>query len=100
MRQKLSYLFYCNGFFLSNCTKRKKNGILFFAELINTFGRYLKKHNGLCWVNALIWRTILATDYKFVEFILSSNQVMDKGKIYSLLTNWLGMGLLTVPGTF
>lgn len=42
--------------------------------------------------------TILATDYKFVESFLSSNQVLDKGPIYGFLINWLGEGLLTAPG--
>lgn len=74
------------------------NKEMFFLELINTFGKYLKKHNGLCWINVITSTTILATDYNFVEFILTSNQILDKAEIYGFLLNWLGTGLLTAPG--
>lgn len=40
----------------------------------------------------------MATDYKFVEFVLTSNQLLDKGEIYHFLDSWLGSGLLTSAG--
>lgn len=69
-----------------------------FSEVLNVLEKYTRKYNGLCWVNTLTWSTVLATDRKFVEFFLSSNQVLDKGLIYGFLMDWLGKGLLTSSG--
>ncbi|XP_025831452.1 cytochrome P450 4d2 isoform X2 [Agrilus planipennis] len=41
---------------------------------------------------------LIICDYKFVEFLLSSNVVLGKSLIYNFVHRWLGKGLLTSTG--
>nr|CAD7574992.1 unnamed protein product [Timema californicum] len=42
---------------------------------------------------------VFITDPKYVEVILSSNKLLDKGNNYKYLNSWIGNGLLTSSGT-
>lgn len=44
-------------------------------------------------------RVVFITDAKYFESILSSQQVVKKNKLYDLLIQWLGDGLLLSNGT-
>ncbi|CAH0557341.1 unnamed protein product [Brassicogethes aeneus] len=41
---------------------------------------------------------LIVSDYKFLEFILSSRKTIEKSSQYTFLHNWLGQGLLTAGG--
>ncbi|RZC35727.1 p450 domain containing protein, partial [Asbolus verrucosus] len=61
-------------------------------QLIIKYGTTLRLHVGP-------WKVILlVTDYKFLEFILGSNQILTKSENYRYLKPWLGSGLLVNDG--
>lgn len=70
----------------------------FVSETMKVFSNYLDRHNGLCRVNFIYDVSILTSDPKFLEFVLSSNKILNKGREYDFLHPWLGEGLLTAPG--
>lgn len=42
--------------------------------------------------------SLVVTDPKLLEHILTSTKILSKGTIYQFTNNWLGTGLLTAPG--
>nr|CAH7760815.1 unnamed protein product [Callosobruchus chinensis] len=62
--------------------------------MLNAFMRYVNTVGELFTVQLLYEKYIVATDYDFLEFILSSTKVLDKGQEYQHLHDWLGSGLL------
>nr|CAH7760813.1 unnamed protein product [Callosobruchus chinensis] len=63
-------------------------------DMLNAFMRYVNTVGELFTVQLLYEKYIVATDYDFLEFILSSTKVLDKGQEYQHLHDWLGSGLL------
>ncbi|XP_023013819.2 cytochrome P450 4c3 [Leptinotarsa decemlineata] len=69
------------------------------TEILNVFSNYCRQYNGLARLNLFGKRFLLVSDYKFLEFVLNSNEILDKNDSYKFLNNWLGKGLLTVEGS-
>lgn len=60
---------------------------------------YADIYNGFLKVRLGPTRTVVVvSDYKSLEFILSSNKHIEKSLDYKFLYNWLGTGLLTGGG--
>lgn len=82
----------------------QKNIILYLCNciilaILPTFDRYFREMNSnTVSVSILNRYFILVKDYDFLEFILSSNKVLNKSRDYKFLGNWLNTGLLTADG--
>jgi hypothetical protein len=45
-----------------------------------------------------VGHVLLASDYKFLEFLLTNNNIMAKSTDMKFLEPWVGKGLATVSG--
>lgn len=62
--------------------------------------KYSLQFNGLYKIHlGPIRKLIIASDYKFLECVLSSMKILNKSEDYLYLRPWLGTGLLTSDGT-
>ncbi|KAJ8913516.1 hypothetical protein NQ315_017066 [Exocentrus adspersus] len=68
------------------------------TRVISDFQRLINQHGKLLHLDFLMDPNIVATDYDFVEYILSKQDVLDKALDYRYLHKWLGTGLLTSDG--
>nr|CAI5817576.1 unnamed protein product [Callosobruchus analis] len=68
-------------------------------DMLKAFMRYVNTVGELFTVQLLYKKYVVATDYDFLEFILSSTKILDKGLEYQHLYNWLGSGLLISNAT-
>ncbi|VEN50672.1 unnamed protein product [Callosobruchus maculatus] len=68
-------------------------------DMLKAFTRYVNTVGELCTIQLLYEKYILATDYDFLEFVLSSTKILDKGNEYQHLHDWLGSGLLITTAT-
>lgn len=61
---------------------------------------YGKKYGGIIKVQIGPFRNfLLVSDYKMLEYVLSSSKILDKSEDYKFLGCWLGTGLLLGGGT-
>nr|QTM97445.1 Cytochrome P450 [Sitophilus oryzae] len=58
----------------------------------------LLENDGLCYVELLYRPIILISNYNFVEWLLSSNTLIEKSLDYKFLHNWLEDGILISTG--
>ncbi|EFA04535.1 cytochrome P450 4C1 [Tribolium castaneum] len=73
--------------------KNKTKGVL------PAFLNYNKNFGGLVKVQIGPFRKLLlVSDYKFLEFVLSSTKIINKSQNYRTMLPWLGTGLLTSEG--
>lgn len=69
------------------------------SEVLTVLDSLYKKLNTKTLRIHIGFRTLVQTkDYKFLEFLLSSQSIISKGIGYSFLHEWLGLGLLTSDG--
>nr|XP_015835227.1 PREDICTED: uncharacterized protein LOC660088 [Tribolium castaneum] len=69
------------------------------TELLGTFMRYRKDYGGLVKVHiGPLRHFLLVSDYKMLEYLLSSPKIVDKSEDYKFLSSWLGTGLLLADG--
>nr|WKR34923.1 cytochrome P450 CYP4NQ23 [Monolepta hieroglyphica] len=61
-------------------------------QYLDTHGSIIKVHDGPLHFGVIV------RDVKFIEHILSSTKLIDKGSPYAYLHDWLGTGLLTSTG--
>ncbi|CAG9771776.1 unnamed protein product [Ceutorhynchus assimilis] len=76
-------------------------GILEFGghtRTIDDIGRLLNNPSKLCFLQIANHWHIMVKNYDLMEFVLSSNTILDKSSEYRYIANWLGTGLLTAPG--
>ncbi|RZC33754.1 cytochrome P450 4C1, partial [Asbolus verrucosus] len=67
--------------------------------LLSIFLKYTSGYGGLVKVQIGPFRKLLLiSDYKFLEFVLSSTKVINKSQSYKTMLPWLGTGLLTSEG--
>ncbi|XP_066260172.1 cytochrome P450 4e2-like [Euwallacea similis] len=59
----------------------------------------VEKTNGWGYFEVLNETNILVTQYRFVEWLLSSNTLLKKGGIYQVLNRWLEGGILISAGS-
>lgn len=71
-----------------------------FADFLPILSKYLNEHNQI--VKLLIGPdpVIFVAEYKFLEFLLTTNRILDKSKVYKYFKNWIGTGLLTAGGKY
>lgn len=68
-------------------------------DFINICLNYTKTYGGLVKFQiGPIKQCVLITDYKMLEFILSSSNILKKSEAYDFLKPWLGSGLLIGSG--
>ncbi|KAG5893584.1 hypothetical protein JTB14_028351 [Gonioctena quinquepunctata] len=65
------------------------------TELLNTLTRFCNQYNGLCQMDLLGKPFIVAADYNFLEYLLTTTMILNKNDSYTFLHKWLGSGLLT-----
>ncbi|XP_019867386.1 cytochrome P450 4d2 [Aethina tumida] len=72
------------------------------TEYLQTLQNMIEHSNGekLILINIVHMPLLITTNYKFIEFVLSSNstKLLNKSYDYNYLRNWLGAGLLTSSG--
>ncbi|XP_023309751.1 cytochrome P450 4d2 [Anoplophora glabripennis] len=68
------------------------------TRTLQDFDRLIKRYGKVIYVDFLLASHILSTDYEFVEYVLSRQEVLSKSTDYKYLHNWLGTGLLTSDG--
>lgn len=68
------------------------------TKSLNAMHNYILKHNGMCFIELLFRPLILISDYKFLEWLLSSNTIIQKSKDYQTLRSWLEEGILITHG--
>jgi cytochrome P450 family 4 len=60
---------------------------------------FAKKYGGVLLLHGgPIRKTLLVSDYKFLECVLSSTKILNKTEDYDFFRPWLGTGLLTSDG--
>ncbi|KAJ3656159.1 hypothetical protein Zmor_015256 [Zophobas morio] len=70
------------------------------TKLLHTLHKYEKKYGEIYKIQiGPIRNFVIVSDYKFVEYILSSMKLLTKSQSYDFLRPWLGTGLLTSDGT-
>ncbi|XP_052751591.1 cytochrome P450 4d2-like [Galleria mellonella] len=67
-------------------------------EFLKLFVYYTKKFGDVLSIYLLTKRYIVVVDPKTIEHILSSTELISKGRSYEYLKPWLGEGLLTANG--
>ncbi|KAJ3655144.1 hypothetical protein Zmor_014282 [Zophobas morio] len=73
--------------------KSKTKGVLTaFLNYTNNYGGVVKIQIGP------FRKLLLISDYKFIEFVLSSTKIINKSHTYKTMLPWLGTGLLTSEG--
>lgn len=71
----------------------------FFLGILPVFMNYNKYFGGLVKIQiGPIRKLLLVSDYKFLEFVLSSTKIINKSQNYKTMLPWLGTGLLTSEG--
>nr|WET52695.1 cytochrome P450 [Phaedon brassicae] len=55
---------------------------------------HASKNDGLCYIDLFNRKLIVATNYDFLQFVLTSMNILDKSFEYKFFHKWLGMGLL------
>nr|WCC58127.1 cytochrome P450 [Pharsalia antennata] len=68
------------------------------SQTLHDCDRLIKRYGELIYFEFLLKPQIMSTDYDFVEYILSTQDVLSKSTDYKFLHNWLGTGLLTSDG--
>ncbi|KAM3968212.1 cytochrome P450 CYP4L6 [Aphomia sociella] len=68
------------------------------ANFLNLLERLSNRYGRVFFIYLLTKRYIIMTDPKVVEAILSSTELISKGRSYEYLKPWLGEGLLTADG--
>ncbi|CAG9791853.1 unnamed protein product [Diatraea saccharalis] len=68
------------------------------TEFMNVLSRLEEKYDKTALIYLFSQRYILTSDPKFIEGIVSSAKLTDKGKSYYFMEPWLGEGLLTSSG--
>ncbi|CAH1975505.1 unnamed protein product [Acanthoscelides obtectus] len=63
-------------------------------DVLNALTKYVTNAGEICTVQLLYQKYIITTDYDFLEFVLSSTKILDKGNDYRFFDDWLGSGLL------
>ncbi|XP_072402554.1 cytochrome P450 4C1-like [Diabrotica undecimpunctata] len=68
-------------------------------KILGTMKKFLENHGPICHIYlGPLSDAVLVSDERFIEFILSSNKIIDKASQYEYLHSWLGTGLLTSTG--
>ncbi|EFA04665.2 cytochrome P450 CYP4BN1 [Tribolium castaneum] len=68
-------------------------------DILNVMHKYALQFNGLYKIHlGPVRKLIIASDYKFLECVLSSMKILNKSEDYLYLRPWLGTGLLTSDG--
>ncbi|RZB41289.1 cytochrome P450 4c3-like [Asbolus verrucosus] len=71
------------------------------TEILDVFMKYTRDYGSLVKVHlGPIDKGVLASDYKFLECVLSSTRILNKSDQYHSLRPWLGTGLLTSDEQF
>ncbi|KAJ3616130.1 hypothetical protein MTP99_004897 [Tenebrio molitor] len=69
------------------------------TTFIDVMLKYVKKYGGVLLLHGgPIRKTLLISDYKFLEHVLSSTKILNKSDDYRFFHPWLGTGLLTSDG--
>lgn len=68
------------------------------AGLIRVFGEFAEAYNDAAFAQILDERYVVLSHPKYVEHIISSTEIITKGRSYNFLHPWLGQGLLTATG--
>ncbi|CAH0550618.1 unnamed protein product [Brassicogethes aeneus] len=68
------------------------------GSFLTTLTKFNQKYGKNFFLQIASQNIIVITDYKLLEFVLSSNKVLEKSKNYNFLHTWLGTGLLTSTG--
>jgi hypothetical protein len=72
---------------------------IFSTAFIDVMLKYVKKYGGVLLLHGgPIRKTLLISDYKFLEHVLSSTKILNKSDDYRFFHPWLGTGLLTSDG--
>lgn len=71
-----------------------------FSAVLNKFLEYYKKYGGVFKIRLSPFSNgLMLADPKYLEFVLSSNKLIDKGPQYKAFSAWVGNGLITSTGT-
>jgi hypothetical protein len=71
----------------------------FSTAFIDVMLKYVKKYGGVLLMHRGPTRkTLLISDYKFLEHVLSSTKILNRSDDYHFFRPWLGTGLLTSDG--
>ncbi|CAH1183092.1 unnamed protein product [Phaedon cochleariae] len=89
-REKLGWIPRVPGLPILGNIMEFKNSTVFVPILLE----HASKNNGLCYIDLFNRKLIVATDYDFLQFVLTSMNILDKSTEYNFLHKWLGMGLL------
>ncbi|XP_023309756.1 probable cytochrome P450 4d14 [Anoplophora glabripennis] len=68
------------------------------GTILDDADRLIKQYGKIIYMDLVMQSNILTTDYDFVEYLLSTQDVLTKSVDYRFLHNWLGTGLLTSEG--
>ncbi|KAJ3616132.1 hypothetical protein MTP99_004894 [Tenebrio molitor] len=69
------------------------------TTFIDVMLKYVKKYGGVLLLHrGPIRKTLLISDYKFLEHVLSSTKILNRSDDYHFFRPWLGTGLLTSDG--
>ncbi|KAJ3632246.1 hypothetical protein MTP99_009263 [Tenebrio molitor] len=69
------------------------------TTFIDVMLNFAKKYGGVLLLHGgPIRKTLLVSDYKFLECVLSSTKILNKTEDYDFFRPWLGTGLLTSDG--
>ncbi|EFA04629.1 cytochrome P450-like protein [Tribolium castaneum] len=70
------------------------------TEILNVTTNYVKKYGKIVKLRlGPFFKALVVTDYKLVEFFLSSNSLLTKSQNYAFARSWLGNGLILANGT-
>ncbi|RZC37551.1 p450 domain containing protein [Asbolus verrucosus] len=68
-------------------------------DVLDVLLKYAKNYEGIFKIHlGPIRKVLVVSDYKFLEFVLSSTKILNKPYDYNFLRPWLGTGLLTSDG--
>ncbi|KAG5868455.1 hypothetical protein JTB14_010836 [Gonioctena quinquepunctata] len=69
------------------------------SEFLNVLSKFCNQYNGLYRLDLIGAQYIVASEYDFLEFMLSTTMILDKNDTYVFLDKWLGSGLITAEAT-
>ncbi|XP_063913529.1 cytochrome P450 4d2-like [Zophobas morio] len=68
------------------------------SEFLKKLHEYARKYGSLIHLQIGLRHTLVSTDYKFIEFLLSHNSLLKKTTNFKFLKPWVGEGLITADG--
>ncbi|KAL1491451.1 hypothetical protein ABEB36_012049 [Hypothenemus hampei] len=69
------------------------------SETLTDLSRLLDNDQKMTYFEIGLTRFIISQNYDFLEFVLSSNEILEKSPFYNIVRSWLATGLITSSGT-